>query len=350
MGKRKILLYVSMVIFLAGCSKSKAQEESNQAIQPLRLANVEVQTLHPTEFKEYLTLTGRTEACNDIILASELGGTVLELSVDRGDWVRKGEILAKVSADIYEAQLAEAEANLRLKQAALKKAQTLYQRGSFSSMQRLQAQVEHDAAAARVELAKSRLNRAIIRAPFDGVIDDRYVDQGEMVAPGGRLFHLVDLSRLKIKSEFAELDVSAFHPGITAEVHFDAFPDTVFQARLVFVASSAHQASGTFPCEFELENPNGIVRAGMLARVKVLKNIHHNVIVLQQSALVETEKGKSVFVLQGETAHKRGVTLGASDNGMVVVNSGLNFEETVIVTGQRDLVDGQQVRVTGRKD
>ena len=350
MSKRNLLCCLLFIPALSGCIQSEAQESQEQASRQPRLTNVEVQTIHPTVLEEYLTLTGHTESIHDVILSSELGGTVMELHTDRGDQVGRGQVLAKVSADMYEAQLAEAQANLRLKQAGLKKAKALYERGSISPMQRLQAQVEHDAAEANEKLAESRLERAIIKAPFSGMIDDRFADRGEMVPPGGRLFRLVVRGKMKIKSELAEPDVSTFHPGITAEVHIDAFPDTVFQAKLVYVAASAHQASRTFPCEFELDNPKELIRGGMMVRIRVLKDTHQDVLVLPQTALVETETGRNVFVLEGENVRKKDVTLGASNHGMVIVANGLNPEETVVVTGQRDLVDGQQVRVTSRKD
>ncbi|HUU27801.1 MAG TPA: efflux RND transporter periplasmic adaptor subunit, partial [archaeon] len=272
MTKNEILKYPLLTLFsltlaLAGCQKSEAQDPGQVTARPVKLTNVEVQTVHSTELEEYLTLTGHTEAAHDIIISSEQGGTVLELLFDRGDRVTAGQVLCRVSDDIYKAQLAEAEANLRLKEAGLKKAAALYERGSITAMNRLQAQVEYDAAAANVEIAKSRLDRAVIKAPISGKIEDRFIDIGEMVPPGGRLFRLADRRKIKIKSEFAELDVSTFKPGIAAEVHFDALPDTVFTARLVFVSSSAHEASRTFPCEFELDNLREMIRGGMIARI-----------------------------------------------------------------------------------
>ncbi|MEA1996427.1 MAG: efflux RND transporter periplasmic adaptor subunit, partial [Gemmatimonadota bacterium] len=369
MNKIKTIIYLSLPVLLAavisgGCSRGKAETSPGEGNQrAVRLANVEVETVHLTDLEEYLTLTGFTQADHDIIIASEQGGTVQELLADRGDRVGKGRVLARVSADIYEAQLAEAEANLRLKQAGLKKAKALFERRSITAMQRLQAQVEHDAAAAHVKLAESRLDRAVIKAPFAGRIEDRFIDKGEMVSVGGRLFRLADSRRMKIKSELAESDILTFHRDasgsgqdlskaggkITAQVHFDALPDRVFDAELTFVAASSDLKSGTFPCEFELDNPRGLLKAGMHARIHTLKNTHHGVIVLPQTALVESEKGRNVFVLESETARQKPVTLGASNRGMVVIESGLEAGETVIVIGQRDLVHGQKVRVTSRK-
>ena len=345
------LAVLGTLAVLTGCSNSQAGNgQAKQAGEQKRLTNVAVEVLHPSDLEEYLELSGATEARRDIMISSEQGGTVQQLLADRGDRVSQGQILARINADIYEAALAEAEANMRLKDAALKKAAALYERKSITQMQRLQAQVEYDVAAAGVKTAQSRLNRAIVRAPFGGVIDDRFADPGEMVAPGGQIFHLVDCSSLKIKSEFSEQDVVTFRPGLSAEVRFDAFPDSVFRAQLSYVAANAHTASRTFPCEFILDNPDGRVRGGMYARVRVLKTLHRNVLVLPQSALVETEEGRSVFVMEGETARRQPVKLGASNSGMVVIDQGLSPEETVVVTGNRELVDGQQVKVTGRKD
>jgi membrane fusion protein (multidrug efflux system) len=148
MKKRILLCCLTFIPAISGCTQTEAQESQGQASRQPRLTNVEVQTVHPSVLEEYLTLTGHTESMHDVILASELGGTVMKLHADRGDRVSRDQVLAKVSADMYEAQLAEAQANFRLKQASLKKAKTLYERGSISSMQRLQAQVEHDAAEA----------------------------------------------------------------------------------------------------------------------------------------------------------------------------------------------------------
>lgn len=340
--------------FIAGCGSSKADNgassELNQELKEKKLINVEVQQVKPSDMDEYLNLTGSVKSMQDIVISSELGGTVRALLVDRGDKVRAGQLLAKISDDIYEAQLSEASANLLLKQAGLKKAQNLHERKSVSDMQLLQARVEHDAAQAQVDIARSRLDRAVINAPFSGVIDDRFVELGELVSPSGPVFRLVDNERLKIVSEFAELDVSSFKAGQKAEVTFDAIPGLTFEAELSFASNTAAKLSRTYPCEFILKNPENSVRGGMIARIRILKQSHHNEIILPQTTLLETEAGRCVFVLEGDKAIRKEVTPGAVNEGMVVIAKGLEPGEMVIIKGHRELVDGQQVRVTAGKD
>jgi len=354
--RRTIGSALALVIGIAavqGCSGPDSSETDRPAggSDTKRLTNVAIETVHPGSLEEYLDLTGYTEALNDVIIASELGGTVQELTVDRGDRVKKGQVLAKVSADIYKAQLAEARARLRLKEAELEKAKALFEKSSITAMQKLQAQEEYDVASAQTAMAESRLRRAVIRAPFPGIIDDRYVEPGELVGPGGRLLRLVDRSGIKITSDLSELDVSSLNPGITGQVTFDAFPGDTFQAELTFVASSSDPASRSFPCEFRLSGTAGeVVRSGMIARIHILKELHKSVLVLPQTTIVETETGSTVFIVNGDTAHRKEVILGASNDGMVIVKDGLESGQTVVVTGHRDLVDGQQVRVTTRKD
>ncbi len=349
---KKMLIMTMAIPFVvaAGCSGSEDGGGDQAAVAPPRLSNVEVLTVEPTNLKEYIVLSAYSEAVRDVVLSSEQGGKLLEVRADRGDMVSRGAVLARVGTDIYRARLKEARAGLKLKKAALKKADALFERESISAMQRLRAQVEHDAAEAQVELAETQLERSVITAPFSGRVDERYVDQDEMVTPGGQVFRLVDNSRMKLISELAEREVTFAREGITAAVHFDAFADTVFHARLTFVAATADAASRTFRCEFGLDNPNGEVRGGMHARVKMLKAEYDNAIVLPQTALVETENGRNVFVLDGRVAMRRAVKVGASNEGQVVVSQGLRAGEQVIVSGQRDLVDGQQVRATGGKD
>ena len=322
----------------------------NQELQEKRLINVEVKKVVPSDMDEYLNLTGAVKAMKDIVISSELGGTVKTLLVDRGDRVRSGQVLAKISDDIYEAQFAEASANLILKQAALKKAIALHDRKSISDMQRLQAKVEHDAAQAQVDIAKSRLERAVIEAPFSGVIDDRLVELGELVSPSGPVLRLVDNDRMKIVSEFAEMDVSYFSVGQKAEITFDAIPDRAFEAELSFVSNTADDQSRTYPCEFILKNSDNNVRGGMIARVKILRKSHHDEIILPQTTLLETETGRCVFILNGDKAARREVVAGAVNEGNVVIEKGLKPGDTVIIKGHRELVDGQQVRVTAGKE
>ncbi len=345
-----IIAMTTGLIMATGCSKSEAGDGEQAAAEAPRLSNVEIRTVRPTNLMEYIMMPAFSEATHDVTLSSEQGGKLLELRVDRGDVVRKGAVLARVGTDIYAAHLKEAQANFKLKKAALGKAIALFERESISGMQRLKAQVEHDAAEAQAEMAGTRLERSVIKAPFAGRIDERYVDQAEMVSPGGQVLRLVDNSRMKLISELSERDVIFAREGITAEVHFDALEDTTFLARLTFVSATAATSSRTYRCEFVLDNPQGLVRGGMHARVKMLKSEHNQVIVLPQSALVETENGRNVFVLDGNIAVRRDVTVGASNQGQVVISQGLRASEQVIVSGQRDLVDGQQVRVTGGKD
>ncbi len=351
MNRKGLSLLLLLPLIVAACSRGAAQSEQTAAtVRQEKLINVEVQALQPSDLRENILLSGNAEAAHDLMISSEQGGTVQQLPVDRGDRVKKGQLLAAVSADIFRAQLAEAEANLRLKQAGLDKAKTLFERRSITQMQRLQAQVEFDAAEAAVAQARSRLSRAVIEAPIGGEIEERYADPGEMVQPGGQLFRLVDRSRIKIKSEFSERDVTTFKPGLIGRVQFDALPDTAFEARLTFVSSVADPATRTYPCQFELDNPRGMIRGGMHARIQVLKELHEDQIVVPQTALVETENGRSAFVVEDSIARRREVTVGASERGMVVVTGGLQPGEELVVLGQRDLVDGQKVRITGRKD
>ena len=242
----KKLLIVTMatgLIAASGCSSSEAQDDGQAATTPPRLSNVEVRTVKPTQLNEFITLPAYSEAIHDVVLSSEQGGKLLELHADRGDMVRKGTVLARVGTDIYSARLKEAQANLKLKKAALKKAIALFERESISGMQRLQAQVEHDAVEAQAEMAQTQFERSIITAPFSGRIDERYIDQDEMVSPGGQVLRLVANNSMKLVSELAERDVTFAMEGITAEVHFDAFADTTFLARLKFVSATAATSS-----------------------------------------------------------------------------------------------------------
>jgi membrane fusion protein (multidrug efflux system) len=128
-------------------------------------------------------------------------------------------------------------------------------------------------------------------------------------------------------------------------ITLDAFPGETFEGKISYLGNSASSSTRTFPIEIVIGNADIRIGSGMVARLSIVKRELKDAVVVPEDSLVQTETGKIAFVLNGTRASRRDVKTGASSDNRCVVEAGLNFGDTLIVTGQRDLVDGQEVKV-----
>lgn len=341
------------VLVLWGCDPSAdASEASAVAAQEefVRVVNVEVERLEPADFTAYIRITGEVEAMNDVTISAEESGVITRFHREKGEVVGAGEPLAKIDDRVLRAQVAEAEAQARLAAERFERRRRLWEGQRIGTeIDYLEARYEADLAAARLESLRARLDRTLIRSPIPGVFDTRYVDAGEMVAPGTRVARVVEVERLKVTGGVPERHAGRVSVADSARVTFDLFPDREFVGRIRYVGAAIEPGSRTFPIEVLMENPNRLVKPQMVANMEIAAERLTNVIVVPQQAVVRTEDGYQVFVVEewegGPVARPRPVRLGPSARNRTVVHEGLEAGDRLIVQGQKMVDPGDRVRI-----
>ncbi len=214
---------------------------------------------------------------------------------------------------------------------------------------RYQAQLQE----ARLEFLEARLERTVIRAPIPGVFDERYVDAGEMVAPGTRVARVVEVDRVKVTGGVPERFAAAVQPGDTAQISFEVLPEEVFLGQIGFVGSTVDERNRTFQIEIVIDNPGRLMKPQMVANVLVAQSRLQNVVVVPQSAVMRTEDGYEVYVVGeqdgAEVAVTRAVRLGPTYANQAVVEEGLAEGDRLIVRGQQLVEVGDHVQVVDSK-
>ena len=337
-----------MVVILsaAGCDTPPPDEEpaGNGAYEPPPV-NVSIVELEPTELTERVVLTGRIEPWVEVDVSTELGGTVQEIGFEKGQRVKKGQVLARVGTDLLLVQLQEAEASLEEAEANYNRAKELFARQAVPRQELVTYTSRYHAAQARLELAKLRLERAVIDAPISGLAISRHVDVGEVATPGTRITTIHQVSRLKATVGIPENVLSYFKVGGEATLEVDAYPGRVFEGRIHFLGLAASSKNRTFPSEIAITNAGNDLRPGMIARVFLVKRRYESALVVPRDALIERDQGSVAFVNNNNRAQERNVVLGPSEGNRVVVLEGLSVGEPLIVSGHRNLVDGNPIRV-----
>lgn len=346
MRSRAFLVPILLAAFLSGCS-GKPEEVAADVAPEAPPVNVSVQQIEPSTLRDVLQLAGRLEPWVEVKVSTELGGTVQEVGFEKGRNVRKGQVLARIGTDLLEASLAEAEAGLVAAEANYSKTKELFDRQAVPRQELVAATSTFKQAEARVAQAKLRVERSVIESPVSGVAISREIETGEVVPPGSLITVIHEVSRLKAATGIPEDDISYFRVGSEAGLEVDAYPGREFTGKIHFLSPAATGQNRTFPAEVEIDNRSGELRPGMIVRVSLTRRVFENAVVVPRDAVLERDTGDVVFVLEEGSARQRNVETGPSERGRIVVLKGLAPDEELIVSGHRNLVDGQKVRPVG---
>jgi RND family efflux transporter MFP subunit len=351
-----------LVLTAAGCpapgDTAAAADEPAQEPGPLaaafgaRVVNVEVTPVQPTTFVQYIRVVGEVEPMHDVTVSAQETGTIAAFLVAKGERLSRGQPVTRISSDLLDAQLDEANAILEIATERYERQRRLWEDQSIGTeMAVLEAKSQVQTSAARLKVLQTRKARTMVTSPIAGTYDEQYVEAGELVNPGTRLLRVLATDRVKVVAGIPERYALAIVPGTPAVVTFDVIEDREFEGTIAFVGVSVDPRSRTIPIEIVLDNGEGLIRPRLVANVQVERTRAEQVIVVPQDLVQRTETGFQVFVARqdsdGLTAEARAVELGASYANEVVVTSGLASGERLITAGHRQVDDGSVVSLVG---
>ena len=354
---RRIGTFVAAMAALSACSGSEAKEPDAAAAAeaPSRVVSVEVMTTQPEAFTDRVQIVGDVEANRDVVVSAEESGVVRQLLVEKGAWVKAGQSLAQIDDRVLRAQAEEAAARAELDAESWQRQKRLWEEDNVGTeMAYLQAKYGAQTSQAAARVAQERLGRTVVRAPISGIVEDRLVEIGSMVAPGAPVARIVDISRVKVSGGVPERYAGEIQRGGEAEIVLDAFGGRDFSGTIGFVGAAVDEGSRTFPIEVTIPNPNGLIKPGMIATVRVARGGSDAAIVVPQEAVLREEDGYIVYVAterDGETvAEARTVVPGSSQSNRVVIEAGLEPGERVVVVGQQQTAAGDRLKIVNANE
>lgn len=337
------LLFLALVPVAVGCSSGGEAAPAEQSTAE-RAANVRVLELARTDLVETVQLTGPLRAVRGTDVSTEEAGVVEALPAAKGRRVAAGQVVVALDRRLLEAEEKSAEAARILREYNEERTRKLYEANSVSKQEMLLVHTELEQARQNERVAELRFERAAIVAPFDGIVTDHYVEVGELVAPGQRVARVVDPFTLELEGAVTEREVRWLREGARATIAVDGIAGG-FDARVAFVSLEANPVSGKFPVEIVVDNRDLRLRAGVVGRARVVKEVHADVIAIPRDALVRADSGPAVYLVEDDHARLVPVRPGADQGVMVVVESGLEVGQRLVVRGQRQLQPGAPVLV-----
>ena len=346
------------ILALSGCSGPAPSQEAGQEQAPPPLVSTVV--VEPQAWQETVDLTAELHPWAAVTVAAETGGRVVELLVDHGDQVQKGQLLARLEIAGAEAELRRAKARRESSRASLAQASRDLERGkalaqasegivSEDDVERLA--LAHDtraAEAAEAEAAVLVMQEQVedmeVRSPFTGVVSERHVEKGSWVDKGNPVVRLLDLRRLKIRASVPSIDRMRLSLDQKAVFKTDAVPEVSHPAELRFLGREADPATGTFLVEAATlgDGSAGSLLPGLQGTLTLTLSEHEGLLI-PKTALLSSGSGEQVFVVDGDKASRVEVETASVDARRAEVIAGLSPGMRLVTQGQHRLADGQIV-------
>ena len=289
-------------------------------------------------------VAGTLLAAQRAVISTRLAARVRAVRADEGARVRRGELLIRLDDDEVVAQLRGSETALSTAKIHERRIALLVSKGAETQSRLDVAQAERALAEAQSAAAHASMTYTEIRAPFDGIVQSKRVQPGDLVTPGQPLLELVG-GGLEIAVSVSDEEARGIHNG--DHLQFDA-ADRRGVAEVVAIAPGGDPASHRGLLRARLLEPDGL-RSGSFARLRLPGGANaQRTVQVPRSALVQRGDLTGVFIVQGERAELRWLSLGAVEGEVVPVRAGLRVGELVI-NAPGDLRDGQRVEVASAR-
>lgn len=338
-----ILIFILSSWLIIGLS-SETEEYINPRPLVLNqgLRKVQVERMQGTLVERSIIISAKTAANRSVELKSEIRSKVKAIHKQKGQRVKQGDLIVELDARDWPARVTQATASLRQYTLEFDSAKKLVKKGLYNEAQLAQAETALANANADLTNARINLKASRITAPFDGIVDQRYVELGDYVKENTEIVKILDFSPYLVVGHVAEKDASFINIGDRAQATL-VTGDTI-EGIIRFIAAEADAQTRTFPIEMEVINPSGSMTSGLTAKLRVPqpKQFAHEI---SPALLILDDQGH--LGLKGITPDNKvifhGIDILKAENTGIWI-TGLEEETQVITVGQGFVVYGEEVQ------
>jgi RND family efflux transporter MFP subunit len=375
-GLTAALLIPALLGFASGLAGCTPQSDGDE--EALTATVVETATAHRGAIEATIRQTGDVLAGNSVRLFGQIPDRLIEVSVDVGSRVQRGQVLARIRDEGVRAGVEQIEANLRAAESSLAnltdelaRSRSLHAVGAVSNQALEALETQHRSGQALVEQLRAALDQAqasfqnaVISAPFSGVIAERFLEAGDMAGPGFPVFRLVNMQMVKVRTEVSQESLGQVGLDMPARVTVSSYPGEVFHGDVINIAPVLDPMTRLTTVEIGIDNSDGRLKAGMFAEVTLVVQSLDDALLIPIDALLEEyryislsrhmqSEGMSepagieaaLYVVEGNTAVLKQIRIGLVGTRSAQVLSGLNPGSRVVTVGKYRLSEGDLVEI-----
>lgn len=335
----------------------KLSDKLNNLNEDKNIPLITTYKVKETVFTHFIELQGNVQTKQNVLVYPEMPGILESVFVREGQKVSKGQILAKIDDGGISQQLAQLQANAQLAKTTYERQKRLWNQKIGSEIQFLQAETNYKSQQSAVSQLKSQLNKATIRAPFSGIIDDVFKEKGTVIAPGmgSEIFRIVNLSNMYIETEVPEIYIGSITKNKSVEVNFPVLGETV-NSKIRQVGNFINPNNRSFKIEIGVPNLNGNVKPNLTAKLKLNDYTNENAILIPQSIISENANGEQfIYIVKDKKENNEAIAerliieTGKTQGDMIEIVKNLTPNAEIIMEGARSVNNGQVVKVIHKK-
>jgi membrane fusion protein (multidrug efflux system) len=336
-----IISTILLLAFLISCSSGLEKQEAEN-IEKVRVRTV---SYKKADYELTLDFSGEVKAWKTVNLSFNVRGKIDHFYFDEGHKVNKGDLLARLEQDDYQAIRDQSHAQWEKAKRDYERSHRLGKEGSIPEQLVQDAETALKAAAAALEVAELNLKHCLLYAPFSGHVAYRYGEEKEMVAGGQVVFTLMDLSLVLVEVGVPEKNIDRIRKGQKASVNFEAIPGKTFESTVSQVAVSSLPDIRLFKVEITVKNPKFIVKPGMTAILSIVIDKMEGVYIFSLDAAVLRDGKRAVFLASNSKAKEVTLEDYVISGDKIIIRDHLPEDGQIITAGQDVLFDGMEIIV-----
>jgi len=354
MKNRVITFLAILLVFIAGCR----QKEEKKVVSEKKPIQVKIITAQKGVLTQELNFKGSVSPWKSANIGPDISGRIYRIYHKQGDKVAKGTLLAELDTVTLKLQQKQMQAAVAVARASYNDAllnfqrfEKLLEKNAVSQMQYEKAKLgleaadtQKQSAEANLDVVEHTLNNSFMRAPFNGIITSKNMEEGDMINPmmgmSASVLTLMDINQIKVIIDVAGEDIEKVKIGQPCRVVIHSLPDKTFAGKVYSRNLAADPLSKTFKVEVAVDNPELEIKAGVFADVQIEVFKKEDVLILPYSAIIDDDY---LVVLENGQAKRAKVQLGERNDRQVEIVSGVLPGQQVVIEGNYDLKDGAPI-------
>lgn len=345
----KKILYVIIPLALIVLIVVRLKSNKEIALNRIYTYNKEQAIEVGTDIVKYIStggqksFTGQFEPDKETKVSADVQGKIVNIFVDAGNYVKKGQSLIKIDDALLNLQLQSVSIQIEGLEADLKRYSVLAESDAIQGVQLEKTQLALKSAQVQRSTLLEQISRTIVAAPFNGIVTLKMTEVGSYAAPGIPLLQLTDISSLRFTIQVPENDLTIFHNNRAVDVFADLYPSIPLAGKISLIGSKGNMAN-SFPIQAVVKNtPDMKIKSGMFGEIVIEEKLEEKQLIIPASAIVGSTLKPQVYVVEQGKARLRDITIVDRKGSTAVIQSGLSEGEMVITNGLINLFDGANV-------
>ena len=339
-----VILGTTLVVWKLDKNKKLNAKETHLANASATFFPVKVDTVEYTAFQGMIEVSGVIESGRDLIVLSEIQGEIVRVFKQKGDYVYKGDVIAKIDDHVLKAQLELSKANLEAAGRDLQRLKKLESQEAVAKKDFEDIELKYQKAKSDYILAKRKVEDTEIKSPVNGYINDDYIDLGMFITGGTKICNVINPMDLKVNIYLSDKEINQLANSSEIIVQSDVYPDERFKATVSNIAQKASE-NNLFKTEISInENNKKLLLAGMYVTVNI-KLPEENTILIARQSIDGSLKDASVFTVKNDFVTKNKVVVSGTAGEMVCIQAGLEKGDVIVTSGTLNLYDKAQVKI-----